>query len=140
MQEENHFALLHFDFEQQFMHRQLPAQDFIHLAHLRLACLRICRDGIEQALPKIPEHLEAYCEAKDAANKFNLTLTVAAIKTVYHIVLKSQAKDFAGFIAKYPQLHNNFKTLIGHHYGSDIFNSVEAKTRALEPDLLPYDC
>ena len=126
---EHHFALTDAEFEQQFLSCQLAAQDFTHLAHVRLAHLRIHRDGIEIAKRTIPVHLKAYCDAMGATDKFNLTLTIAAIKAVYHFVLKSEALDFKGFIAEYPQLINNFRSLINGHYGFDVINSLEAKTR-----------
>ena len=125
---ESHFYLVDIDFEQQFMSGQVPNQDFTHLAHLRLPFLYIRRDGIEQGLRQIPVHLKAYCDAKGAPDKFNLTLTTAAVKTVYHFMHKSQARVFAGLMAEHPELHHNIRALIGHHYGFDIFDSTESKS------------
>lgn len=136
---ENHFALTNDEFEQQFMQCQLDAQDFTHLAHLRLAYLRIQRDGIEVAKRFIPIHLKVYCESVGAADKFNLTLTIAAIKAVHQFMKKSKADGFSNFIAEFPELRNNFKGLLACHYGFDILNSEKARTTFMDPDLIPFD-
>jgi len=36
-------------------------------------------------------------------------------------------------------LKTNFKGLMAHHYGVDIYNSKKAKEEFLEPDLKPFN-
>ena len=72
-------------------------------------------------------------------DKYNVTLTIAAIKAVHHFILKSEANRFDAFIQVFPRLKSNFKDLMNQHYGIDIYNSTEAKHQFLAPDLLPFD-
>ena len=122
---EKHFELSDAEFEQEFVTCKLDPSDFSHEAHLRLAWIHIDRYGIGQAEKNIPYQLQKFVDYVGAKGKFNMTLTLAAVKAVYHFMLKSDA--------------DNFKELMDCHYGFDIYNSNLAKTEFLEPDLIPFD-
>ena len=136
---EKHFDLSDSEFEQQFINCELNPEIFTHEAHLRLAWIYIKKYGIEQAETNIPRQLREYVKSVGAENKYNTTLTLAAIKAVYHFILKSDANSFREFIIEFPRLKNNFRELMACHYGVDIYNSQKAKMKFLEPDLLPFD-
>lgn len=136
---EKHFELTDTEFEAQFESCELSPADFSHEAHLRLAWIHINRYGIEKAEENIETQLQNYVVAAGAEDKYHTTLTLSAIKTVYHFMLQSDADNFQDFISAFPRLKHNFKELIAAHYSSDIFNSTKAKAEFLEPDLLPYD-
>lgn len=136
---ENHFELTDSEFGQQFKSRELDPALFCHEAHLRLAYIYIGKYGLDQAIRNICDQLEAYSKHLGATDKYNTTLTVAAIKAVYHFMQKSKTNDFKGFIAEFPQLKYGFKRLLQSHYDFDIFNSQKAKKSFLEPNLLPFD-
>jgi hypothetical protein len=72
-------------------------------------------------------------------DKYNTTLTIAAIKAVYHFMLKSESDNFKDFIDEFPRLKYNFRELMASHYELYIFNSDKAKKEYLEPDLIPFD-
>ncbi|MAN27680.1 MULTISPECIES: hypothetical protein [Mesonia] len=136
---EKHFELSDSEFKQQFINCELNPEIFTHEAHLRLAWIYIKKYGIEQAETNIPRQLREYVKSVGAENKYNTTLTLAAIKAVYHFILKSDANSFREFIIEFPRLKNNFRELMACHYGVDIYNSQKAKMKFLEPDLLPFD-
>lgn len=136
---EKHFDLSDSEFEQQFINCELNPRDFSHEAHLRLAYINIDRYGIEQAEKNIQIQLKNFAEFVGAKNKYNMTVTISAIKAVYHFMLKSNYDNFKDFIAGFPRLKYNFKELMACHYGFDIFNSDKAKREFLEPDLLSFD-
>ena len=136
---EKHFNLTDTEFERQFEHCELDPSIFSHEAHLRLAWIHITRYGIEKALENIQLQLQQYVRHLGAEDKYNTTLTVAAIKAVYHFILKSKSDTFEELITEFPRLKNNFRELMGCHYAIDIFNSEKAKRKFLEPDLLPFD-
>jgi len=77
-------------------------------------------------------------QSLNATDKYNKTLTIAAIKSVSHFIQKSKSENFQDFIQEFPRLKNNFKSLIAQHYQIDIFNSNKAKSEFLKPDLLPF--
>ena len=136
---EEHFKLSDSEFESQFINCELNPSIFSHEAHLRLAWINIELYGIEQAEKKIQNQLQKFVEFVGAKDKYNTTLTIAAIKAVYHFRLKSNSDNFKEFIAEFPRLKNNFSELMACHYGFDIYNSNKAKKEFVEPDLVAFD-
>ncbi len=136
---ENHFNLTDNEFEEKFINCKLNPSDFTHEAHLRLAWLNINRYGIEKAEKNIQKQILNFVEFLGVKDKFNMTLTIAATKVVYHFMLKSGSNNFKDFVAEFPRLKNNFKDLMTFHYGFDIYNSNRAKKEFLMPDLAPFD-
>lgn len=134
-----HFQYDDRQFEEQFRNLKLNPELFDHEAHLRLAWIHITTYGIEKALDTISSQLKAYVVHVGAADKYNKTATMAAIKAVYHFILKSTSSTFQDFMIAFPRLKDNFIELMGYHYSYDIFNSEKAKKNYLEPDLLPFD-
>ena len=94
---------------------------------------------IDAAIYNITSQLKNYTRSLGAEDKYNETITVAAVKAVYHFMLKSKTKSFSQFIKEFPRLKTNFKDLLAQHYGFDVFNSEEAKSSFITPDLLPFD-
>lgn len=136
---DSHFELTDSEFEQQLESCELDPTLFSHEAHLRLAYIHIEKYGHDQAIRNICDQLVAYVTHLGATDKYNTTLTVAAVKAVYHFMQKSTTVDFKSFIEEFPQLKNGFKRLMQCHYSFDIFNSQHAKKSFLEPNLLPFD-
>ena len=136
---ENHNILTDSEFEQQFAAAMLDPAVFTHEAHLRLAWVHLSRYGLDQAIENITGQLKNYTRAVGAADKYNETVTIAAIYAVNHFRIRSACKDFATFIAENSVLKTNFKELINTHYRTDIFKSERAKNHFLEPELLPFD-
>lgn len=136
---EAHVQLSDSEFERQFQSKTFNPEWFSHEAHLRLAWIHIRNYGIEQAIENICSQLVAYVDHLGVRDKYNKTLTIAAIRAVYHFRLRSHADAFPDFIAEFPRLKYNFKELIFAHYGVDIFQLESAKHEYLEPDLLPFD-
>lgn len=136
---EEHFNLTDDEFERKFKACNLDPTLFTHEAHLRLAYIHIQKYGQDQAIENVCVQLVAYVNYLGATDKYNTTLTLAAVKAVNHFMQKSKSKDFRGFIKEFPQLKFEFKRLMQCHYGFDIFNSQKAKSTFLEPDLLPFD-
>lgn len=136
---EKHFALNDNEFENQFSTCSLDPIIFSHEAHLRLAWIHIHKYGIDQAIENITAQLKDFVESLGVGDKYNKTVTISAIRAVYHFMLKSATNDFQSFITENPRLKTNFKDLLSHHYKTDIFKSAQAKKEYLEPELLPFD-
>lgn len=136
---EEHFSLSDTAFKNQFIDCELNPALFTHEAHLRLAWININKYGIKRAEKEIQSQLQHFVEFVGAKDKYNKTVTIAAIKAVYHFMLKSKKDNFKDFIAEHPRLKTNFKDLLDCHYSFDVFNSNEAKMVYLEPDLVPFD-
>ena len=136
---EKHFELTDKEFERQFSTCTLDASNFTHEAHLRLAWIHIHNYGIDKAIENITSQLQDFTKSLGASDKYNKTVTISAIRAVYHFMVRSQRTDFKSFISENPQLKFNFKELLSTHYSTDIFKSERAKREYLEPELLPFD-
>ena len=135
---EQHFTLTDAAFEEQFATGSLNPALFSHEAHLRLAWIHISKYGEATAIENIREQLQNFVRLVGATSKYNDTLTVAAIKAVYHFMQKAPLATFHEFITAYPRLKTNFKDIIQQHYGFDIFDSVAARAAYIAPDLLAF--
>lgn len=135
----SHLDLTDKEFENQFKSATLDPAFFDHEAHLRLAWIHIRKYGLDKAIENITTQLAAYVVRHGAEDKFNRTLTVAAIKAVHHFINRSGKHDFLHFIQQHPRLKYNFKDLMAAHYGIDIYSSAKARKEFIQPDLLPFD-
>ena len=135
---ESHFELNDKEFEQQFEATRLDPKLFSHEAHLRLAWIHITRYGINNAIINITTQLKQYVQHLGAAEKYNETVTIAAIKAVHYFMSKSKTSGFKEFILHNSRLKTGFRELLNHHYTTDIFNSESAKKVFLEPELQPF--
>ena len=136
---EKHFELTDSEFEIGFQNCILHPAIFTHEAHLRLAWIHITKYGRDIAIKNICDQLIVFTEFVGAREKYNATLTVAAIHAVYHFLKKSKTGTFQDFIHEFPRLKYNFKNLMKFHYAADIFNLQRAKMQYIEPDLVHFD-
>ena len=136
---EQHLRLTDAQFEHQFENCTLDPALFSHEAHLRLAWIHIKKYGSEKACLNVCQQIRKFDNTFGKGDKFHNTLTVAAVKAVYHFTLKSKSNTFSEFITEFPRLSHSFKDLIETHYGFDVFRSKKAKHSYLEPDLVPFD-
>lgn len=127
------------DLEAQFRDCTLNPTLFNHEAHVRLAWIHISKYGLDAAIRNLRSQIQRYAFSLGATDKYNETVTIAAVKAVDHFLRKSTAKDFQSFIEDNPRLKYNFKELLAKHYATDIFKSESAKKEFLEPELLPFD-
>ncbi|CAN5524263.1 hypothetical protein BH11BAC5_BH11BAC5_01710 [soil metagenome] len=123
----------------QFENCTLSPALFNHEAHVRLAWIHIQQYGTDQAIKNICNQLTAFTSHVGAADKYHVTLTVAAIKAVAHFMKKADGDNFNDFIHQFPRLKYNFKELMACHYQQDIFSADKARKEFVEPDLLPFE-
>ena len=132
----NHIYLSDNQFEKEFEACTLPPSLFSHEAHIRLAWIHIRKYGVDTAVENICNQLQQYVIQAGASDKYNITLTIAAIKIVNHFVEKSNSDDFLEFITEFPLPITGFKELVAAHYNKvDIFKSLAAKSTFWEPDI-----
>jgi hypothetical protein len=136
---EKHTELNDQEFEAQFAACALDPALFTHEAHLRLAWIHIRKYGVDEAVVNITTQLRAFVKSVGAEHKYNETVTIAAIRAVYHFMLRSGTHDFQHFIAENIRLKSDFRQLLSSHYKTNIFQSEKARQIYLEPELLPFD-
>lgn len=136
---ELHLKLSNEEFTTQFKKGALSPDLFTHQAHLRLAWLHISHYGIDQAITNITTQIKNYTRLLGAEDKYHETVTIAAIRAVYHFMMKSTTNSFPDFIAENTRLQTHFKALLASHYSYNVFNHSEAKASYIAPDLLAFD-
>ncbi len=136
---ERHYELTDIEFESQLSACSMDPAIFSHDAHLRLAWIHIYKYGVNKAAENISFQLRRFVESLGASDKYNQTVTIAAIRAVNHFMLKSDTGNFIDFITRNPRLKTHFKEILSQHYTTDIFRSKQAKNEYLEPELLPFD-
>jgi hypothetical protein len=135
----SHYSLTDAQFEQQFANAVLDPTVFTHEAHLRLAWIHLNQYGLETAIENVVEQLKRYTKAVGASDKYNETVTIAAVYAVQHFKIRSTHTNFVAFLSENSQLKTNFKDLLNTHYQTNIFQSAHAKAAFLAPELLPFD-
>ena len=135
---EEHCKLSDQDFLSHFQDCTLIPSWFTHSAHIRLAWIHIHIHGVDKAIEKISIQIKRFDLIHGVGTKYHETLTVASIKAVNHFIQKSESDNFPDFINEFPRLITNFKDLLDSHYGNDIYNSEVAKTKYIQPDLIPF--
>ena len=95
--------------------------------------IHVKKYGVEQAILNINAQLLQFVNHVGARDKFNKTVTIAAIRAVNYFINRSESESFADFIQEFPRLKYNFKELFAFHYGHDIFKSEKAKREYIEP-------
>ena len=125
------------EFLEAFESGRLPAAEFHHRDHLRMAWLYVGRLGPRKAAAQVLETLLRFASAQGAAQIFHVTLTHAWV----HLVAGARAdapphEGFAAFLERNPQLLD--KTLPHRHYAPETLAGTEARERLLAPDRLPF--
>ena len=134
-----HYSLSDQEFEERFENATLGEVRFDHEAHLRLAWIHLVKYGLTKAEENMNLQLEYYVSTLGAEDKYNRTITTAAVKAVDHFWRRTKGSGFEEMIEEFPRLKFNFKELMSAHYSFDIFNSSEAKKDYLLPDLAPFN-
>ena len=135
---ERHWRLSDSEFEAQFKNSTFRPLRFSHEAHLRLAWILIKKYQATKAYMYYKDQLWSFAQKYKAETKFNLTITYASIKIMDVYMSNSNSQNFKEFIAEFPELKTNFKSLLKNYYSKDIFTSLEAKKQIIEPDLHPF--
>ena len=76
----------------------LPGDCFTHEAHLRLAWIHIRKYGPNRAAHNLCEQIKAYAASLGATDKFNHTVTVAAVRVLHEFMAKDPSESFEAFL------------------------------------------
>lgn len=126
-------------FEIHFREGNFSPELFTHEAHLRLSWIHIRKYGLQQAEVNVVTQLRDFVQKVGAADKFHLTLTIAALQVMHHFIKKAPKTTFTDLLERHPVLVNDFKSLIEAHYSKEILASSDAKNQYLMPDLLNFN-
>lgn len=115
----------------------LPAEQFSHAGHIRLAWIHLQRHDFDQAVDGTCRGIRAYATHLGAATKFHTTITVALM----HLLRAAGAADhdtsWYQFVTANQDLMHNARAILGRHYSAQCLDSQQARERFVAPDLQP---
>lgn len=133
-----HLDLTDNEFVSQFENLTLDPSLFSHEAHVRLAWVYLRVLPEEEVVERVCEGIQRFDQHFGDGSKFHRTLTVAAVKITSHFHTRSSSNTFAGFMAEFPRLIDDFKGLLFSHFTKERISDPEAKSVYLEPDIMAF--
>lgn len=121
-----------------FERQAVPSAEWHHREHIRVAYLYIRRYGLEAALPRLREGIQALNKVNGIVDTltygYHETITAAWLRIVDSTIRRQGPGEHSlDFLEKQPHLTQ--KTLLRLFYTRDRLISVEAKARFVEPDV-----
>ena len=127
--------------DEQFLRRfkafEIPADQFNHEAHVRLAYVYLCQGDRLQATNRMKDALLGFLKHLGAdPGKYHETITRAWIGAVGHFMDKTPAcTGYADFIARNRPLLDT-KIMLSH-YSAELLFSKAARSGFVDPDVSP---
>jgi len=115
----------------------LPAADFGHREHLRLAWLHLRRAPLDAAIEACCADIARFATHHGATGKFHRTVTEALLRLMAQGGAADLTLDWPGFQQRNATLLADARGLLARHYSPTLLASPEARRRFLPPDLLP---
>lgn len=118
-----------------FESTELPASEFTHAAHVRVAWRYLKAAPFHMALARFATALQAFAAAKGAAAKYHETLTVAWMALVAERLASTPDVDWDGFAATHTDLFAR-PSIVSRYYKEETLKSERAKGVFLLPDAV----
>lgn len=124
------------EFLQAFENESLPASEFTHLAHLRLAWIYLRTETFAVAVNKLTNGIKKYAEAKGAFGKYHCTITIA-LTCIIKMRLRAN-ENFSQFCVRNEDLVVSAMKVLESHYHKETLQSKEAREQFFAPDLIAF--
>jgi hypothetical protein len=108
-------------------------EPFHHRDHLRVTYLYLRQFGEQETQARLGPAILRYATARNGAEKYHQTITVAWIRLV--AAASAGTTDFDAMLAAHPELLE--KSLLERYYSSAVLASPEARAAWVEPDRAP---
>lgn len=116
-----------------FESTDLPASDFPHEAHVRVAWCYLRASPFHIALARFATALQAFATAKRATHKYHETITVAWMALVAERLAATPDLDWSGFATAHPDLFQR-PSLVTRFYSDEKLASDLARRTFVLPD------
>ena len=113
----------------------LPAEQFSHAGHIRLAWINLQRHEFDPAVDATCRGIRAYAAHLGAATKFHTTITVALMHLLRAAGAGERSTSWYQFVCANQDLMHNARAVLARHYSSPVLNSQAARERFVAPDL-----
>jgi len=122
------------DFLAAFLECRLPAAQFGHRGHLRIAWLLLQQHPLEPAIEEICAGIARLAAHLGAPGKYHRTLSEALVRLMAHG--GAATLPWEEFLRANPALLTDVAGTVGRYYSPQLLSSARARTRFVEPDRL----
>ena len=117
-----------------FESTQLPADEFTHTAHVRVAWWYLTRASLPEALLHFATALQRFAAAKGATGKYHETVTVAWMLIIADRLSAKPGSVWTEFAAANPDLFES-PSVLGKYYAPETLASERARRAFVLPDI-----
>lgn len=118
------------------MDTTLPADQFHHRQHVRVAWLFVRQHGMPEALAEFSAAIKRFADAKGATGLYHETITWAFLLLIAERQARNPAETWQAFEATNPDLLSWKPSILNRYYSKELLASDLAKRTFLMPDLL----
>lgn len=119
-----------------FVTTALPADQFHHEQHVRVAWLFVRDHGMPAALGEFTGAIKRFAEAKGAHGLYHETITWAFVLIIAERIARKPADTWAAFAADNADLLSWKPSILERYYSKELLGSALARATFVMPDLL----
>ncbi len=119
-----------------FLDTSLPADQFHHEQHVRVAWLFVCRHGMPAALGEFSEAIKRFAVAKGAHGLYHETITWAFLLIIAERQAREPQANWPAFASAHHDLLTWQPSILDRYYSKALLSSDLAKRTFLMPDLV----
>lgn len=112
----------------------LPADQFPHAAHVRVAWWYLNRFPLGEALTRFSTALKAFAATHGVPGLYHETITVAYVLLIAERLDESRGLPWEAFAAAHPELLARRPSLLGRYYADETLTSDRARRAFVMPD------
>ena len=122
-----------------FVSTALPADQFHHEQHVRVAWLFVRHHGMPRALGEFSEAIKRFAIAKGVHGLYHETITWAFLLIVAERLAREPAETWDAFAADNADLLSWQPSILDRYYSKELLGSALARATFVMPDLLRRD-
>jgi hypothetical protein len=119
-----------------FVSTALPADQFHHAQHVRVAWLFVRTHGMPAALGEFTTAIKRFAEAKGAHGLYHETITWAFVLIIAERLARTPADTWDAFAADNADLLSWKPSILDRYYSKELLASALARATFVMPDLL----
>ncbi len=119
-----------------FASTALPADQFHHEQHVRVAWMFVCHHGMPAALGEFSEAIKRFAAAKGAHGLYHETITWAFLLIIGERQARRPKPTWPGFAAANPDLLAWKPSVLERYYSKELLMSDLARRSFVMPDLV----
>ncbi len=117
-----------------FLSTALPADQFHHEQHVRVAWLFVCRHGMPAALAEFSEAIKRFATAKGAHGLYHETITWAFLLIISERQVRQPASTWSEFAQDHADLLVWKPSILERYYSKELLKSDQARRAFVMPD------